>query len=221
MSLRDTIAGARSEASQASGKPAAAPSTAKKGSSKKSSANARPAREKAASVRTASKSGKKGAAAKTSMPWVKKTKEQKEAEKAERRKQREEEDVRSQAYQVLLSQNPVFKRSERIWWILLGIGFIATLVSLALSFMFPITDGDYSTPQGIASIVSLATAYLFIIASFVYEWIARRPVRKEVEKKLQGMSNKKVAEILAAERKAALERKAAKEAAKAEKKAKK
>lgn len=214
MSLRKTLEGARSEASQSSSaKPEAAP--AKKGASRRSTAKAKPTREKAASVRTVSKSSKKAAA---SLPGAKKTKEQKEAARAQRRKEREEEDYKNQAFQLLLNQNPKYKKTERVWWILIGIGFAATLVSLAVTFVSPTTgDGGVST-RDIVSVVSLVVAYAFIISSFVFDWIARRPIRKETEKKLQGMSQKKIAELFARERKAELERKAAKEAAKKGKK---
>ena len=217
MSLRDTIEGARNEASQASGKSGAEETPAKKGSTRGSAANAKPTREKAGSVRTVSKNGKKTAAAMASMPGAKKTKEQKEAERAERRKAREEEDYRNQAFQVMLNQNPDYKKTDRIWWILLGIGFLATLVSLAVTFIFPVSDGNYSSTNGVVSIASLVIAYAFIVASFIFDWVKRRPIRKETEKKLAGMSNKKIAQMFAAERKAELERNAAKEAEKAKK----
>ena len=125
MSLRDTIEGARSEVSMpAAAKTEAEAAPAKKsGGARKSSANAKPAREKAASVRTISKDSKKAAALRSQLPGAKKTKEQKEAERAERRKRREEEDYRNQAFTLLLNQNPDYKKSDRLWWILLGIGF--------------------------------------------------------------------------------------------------
>jgi uncharacterized membrane protein len=217
MSLRDTIEGARAEASQLSGK--TEPETpAKKGAQRGSAANAKPAREKAASVRTVSKDGKKAAAMASSLPGAKKTKEQKEAERAERRKQREEEDYRNQAFQLMLAQNPDYKKTERLWWVLLGIGFVATLVSLVITFVFPVKDGNYGSTSGVVSIACLILAYVFIVASFVFDWVKRRPIRKDVEKKMAGMSNKKLAELFAKERKAELERNAAKEAAKAAKK---
>ena len=218
MSLRDTIEGARSEVSMpAAAKTEAEAAPAKKsGGARKSSANAKPAREKAASVRTISKDSKKAAALRSQLPGAKKTKEQKEAERAERRKRREEEDYRNQAFTLLLNQKPDYKKSDRLWWILLGIGFVATLVSLIITFLAP-PNGDYTSVSGIVSIGSLIVAYVFIITGFVFDWIKRRPIRKETEKKLAGLSNKKIAELFAKERKAEMER----NVAKAEKKANK
>ena len=222
MSLRDTIEGARSEVTQGSNpKNDAEVAAAKKGSSRKSSANAKPVREKAASVRTVSKNSKKAAALSSSLPGAKKTKEQKEAERAERRKRREEEDYRNQAFTLLLNQNPDYKKSDRLWWILLGIGFVSTLVSLIITFVAPVTDGNYGSTRGIIQIGSLVVAYLFIIAGFVYDWVKRRPIRKEAEKKIAGMSDKKIAEMFARERKAEVERNAAKGETKVEKKSQK
>lgn len=209
MSLREMLEGARSEASRSSAaKPEPAP--ARKGASKKSASNAKPTREKAASVRTVSKNSKKAAATASSFPGAKKTKEQKEAERTRRRKEREEEDYKNQAFQLLLNQNPQYKKSERVWWVLLGIGFAATLVSLVITFVFSTTDDGTMSTRDIVSVTSLAVAYAFIIASFVFDWVKRRPIRKETEKKLQGMSQKKIAELFARERKAELERNAAK-----------
>ena len=216
MSLRDTIEGARSEASLPSSKSESESTTARKGAGRGSAANAKPSREKAASVRTVSASSKKAASTMASMPGAKKTKEQKEAERAERRKQREEEDYKNQAFQLLLNKSSEYKKSERTWWVLLGIGFIATVFSLVSTFLFPVEDGDYTSMRGVVSIAFLALAYVFIIASFVYDWRKRRPIRKEVEAKMAGMSNRKIAALFAEERKAELERNATKEAARAE-----
>lgn len=217
MSLRETLEGARNEASQSgAAKPESSP--AKKGASKKSTANAKPTREKAASVRTVSKNSRKAAAMTSSLPGARKTKEQKEAERSQRRKEREEEDYKNQAFQLLLNQNPAYKKSERVWWVLLAIGFVATLVSLVVTFVLPARSDGTMSVRDIVSVVSLIVAYAFIIAGFVFDWIVRRPIRKETEKKLQGMSQKKIAEMFARARKAELERNAAKEAAKKGKK---
>ena len=216
MSLRDTIQAVRNEVAQASGKSEAAETAVKKGVQRGSAANAKPAREKAASVHA---EGKKPAS--SSILGTKKTKEQKEAERAERRKEREEEDYKNQAFQLLLSQNPEYKKTDRVWWILLGIGFVATLISLVVTFVFPVQDGNYGSTNGVVSIACLIIAYAFILASFIFDWVKRRPIRKEAEAKMAGMSNKKIAQMFAKEREEQAERKAAKEAAKAEKAAKK
>lgn len=48
---------------------------------------------------------------------------QKEARKEEKRKQREEEDFRQRGYDLILRSNEEYRRTDRTWWILIGVGF--------------------------------------------------------------------------------------------------
>ena len=86
--------------------------------------------------------------------------------------------------------------------------------------MFPNANSELTTAAGIVSIVSLILAYGFIIGAFVYDWVKRRPIRKATEKKVQGMTDKKILELFEKERieesKRAAE-KAARKAAKGQK----
>ena len=221
MSLRDTIEGARDEAKVTvdamakkpkedkpvdGEKPVAAYDPFKSG--KSSAAGAKPSREAAASVRMEGERSKKNP--------VTMTKEEKKAARAE---ERALEDKRNQAYDYILKGDPAFKKTEKMWWVLLGLGFGFTVISLLVTYVFPNESKEYTTAQGIAGIVTLVLAYAFIIAAFVYDFRKRRPFRKAAERRLQGMNDKKVADYLKAENTKAAKLAAEKEADKAAKKA--
>ena len=106
MSLKDTIEGARREAeSNVIGRPkkeaAAVTDEEKKGFSRPSAAKAKPVREAASSVRTASKP-------KSADPWVSETKDEKRERK---RREREAQDARNRAYD-LVRRRPYRKKAE-------------------------------------------------------------------------------------------------------------
>ncbi len=201
MSLRDTIEGARSEAKEnvvdlkPKKKDGEKDDEAKKVPAydpfqpgKSSAATGRPKAEAASSVRLEGKHKEATPLERSSM-----TKEEK---KAERARERAREDMRTRAYDVLLKSNPDYKKTEKVWWIVLSIGFGCTLVSLLVAYFM---DGGQSlgTNAGNISIVFLVLAYVFIIGGFIYDLVKRRPLRKAAEKRLSGMNDKRVAEFLA------------------------
>ena len=198
MSLRDTIDGARREAEgNVVGRPKkeaenlGAGEEEKKGFSRSSAAKAKPSREAAASVRTASKpkqSGTLGGAAET-----------KEEKRERKRREREEQDFRNRAYDILLRSNDDYKRTERVFWIILGAGLALAVISLVCVYLFG-QSPDMSSWQGILSVGSLVAAYGFMIASFIYDWAKRRPYRKQTESRVRGLSDKKLLDLLEQER---------------------
>lgn len=243
MSLRDTIDGARKEAQEAGGlsgnvKTAAsakapkdergtkADKSSKDDAEKRdpmttrsyhsSAAGAKPSREAASTVRTASSGSTPGMGG--GLFGGGGTPAQKEARKEEKRKQREEEDFRQRGYDLILRTNEEYRRTDRTWWILIGVGFGMTIVSLILVWAFPADSTNYQTIVGIASVASLVLAYGLIIGAFVYDWRVRRPVRKAAERKVAGYSDKKLAELFEEQRRrenaAAAARQAEKDAAK-------
>ena len=243
MSLRDTIDGARKEVQEAGGlsgnvKTAAsakapkdergtkADKSSKDDAEKRdpmttrsyhsSAAGAKPSREAASTVRTASSGSTPGMGG--GLFGGGGTPAQKEARKEEKRKQREEEDFRQRGYDLILRTNEEYRRTDRTWWILIGVGFGMTIVSLILVWAFPADSTNYQTIVGIASVASLVLAYGLIIGAFVYDWRVRRPVRKAAERKVAGYSDKKLAELFEEQRRrenaAAAARQAEKDAAK-------
>ena len=225
MSLRDTIDGARKEAQEAGGlsgnvKTAAsakapkdergtkADKSSKDDAEKRdpmttrsyhsSAAGAKPSREAASTVRTASSGSTPGMGG--GLFGGGGTPAQKEARKEEKRKQREEEDFRQRGYDLILRSNEEYRRTDRTWWILVGVGFGMTIVSLILVWAFPADSTNYQTIVGIASVASLVLAYGLIIGAFVYDWRVRRPVRKAAERKVASYSDKKLAELFEEQR---------------------
>ena len=181
MSLRDTIAGATKEAREATAsllkkdnsEEAERPSYSAFG--RKSAATAKPAREAAASVRV-SGSG---------------TPKSKEEKRAERARQREREDIRSRGFEAMLRADSDYHRAERIWWVFLGLGFVATIITLVLSYMVP-ESRDLNTGVGMISAIMLVFAYFCIFGSVVYSFFKMRPLRKKIEAKVAGMTDKKL-----------------------------
>lgn len=198
MSLRDTIDGARREAEgNVVGRPKkeaenlGAGEEEKKGFSRSSAAKAKPSREAAASVRTASKPKQS-----SSLGGTAETKEEKRERK---RREREEQDFRNRAYDILLRSNDDYKRTERVFWIILGAGLALAVISLVCVYLFG-QSPDMSSWQGILSVGSLVAAYGFMIASFIYDWAKRRPYRKQTESRVRGLSDKKLLDLLEQER---------------------
>ena len=242
MSLRDTIDGARKEAQEAGGltgnvktaapkaeKPERGAKAEKPGKDEaekrdpmttrsyhSSAAGAKPSREAASTVRAASSSSTAGMGGGVFGRGG--TPAEKEARKEEKRRQREEEDFRQRGYDLILRSNEEYRRTDRTWWILIGVGFGMTIVSLILVWAFPTDSTDYQTIVGIASVASLVLAYGLIIGAFVYDWRVRRPVRKAAERQVASYSDKKLAELFEEQRRrenaADAARQAEKEAAK-------
>ena len=211
MSLRDTIEGAREEAKDAAvGLPkrgkkdeSASEDDEKRGFSKSSAAKAKPAREAASSVRVASKPS-----AKARMGT-----ETKEEKRERRRKEREEEDLRNRAYDLVMRSMPGYKRTEKVFWITMGVGLVLAVISILTAYVFE-GQSDFTTAQGVLSIGSLIAAYACIIGGFIYDLRKRRPFRREAENRVRGLSDKKLAEIFEKARNEQAKRDAEKKAAK-------
>ncbi len=216
MSLRDTIEGARREAEgNAVGRPkkeaeaVAAESDEKRGFSRSSAAKAKPAREAAASVRTGSASSSK--------PSIFGDKNESKEEKRERkRKEREESDLRNRAYDLVLRSMPDYRRTERVFWIMVGVGMALAVISLVCVYLYGETT-NMSTWQGALSMGTLVGAYVCIIAAIIYDFVKRRPFRKQVQARVNGLTDKKLADLLEEERARQIAEKAAKDARKGKK----
>ncbi|MGN0075627.1 MAG: hypothetical protein ACI38Z_01445 [Parafannyhessea sp.] len=205
MSLRDTINGARKEAAEANASLAKkdaekdeADDTERTGFSKRSVSRAKPAREAAAGVRVVSASssaGKSSASSTAGKTPVEMTKEEKKRAREERRT---EQDRRTSASQIILHDTPGYKKSQKVWWGLLGSGFVCTIVSWLIPNVYPKQVAS-SAALNILLLVLLILAYGLIIAAFVYDWRVVRPMRKKAEATTNRMTNKKVTQVLRGE----------------------
>ena len=134
----------------------------------------------------------------------------KEEKRERRRLEREEQDMRNRAYDLILRANPEYRQTERVFWIVIGVGFVLAIISLVAAYAFG-DQPDMSTWQGVVSVVSLVVAYVLIIGGFVYDLAKRRPIRKKVEAQMRGMNDKKLLEVFEQDRKDQLKKKAEKD----------
>lgn len=212
MSLRDTIEGARREAEgNVVGRPKKEAEAVtggedeRHGFSRSSAAKARPAREAASSVRTASSSS--AGAGGGLFGGAGETKEQK---KERKRREREESDLRNRVYDAVLRGIDGYRKTERTFWVFVGVGFGLAVISLAINWATGGTT-DISSPAGAAGAGTLVLAYVFIIAGIVYDFAKRRPFRKQAQARVSGLTDKKLLDLYERER-AAEEKRAAERA---------
>ena len=164
MSLKDTIEGVLQEAegNTVSRPKKEAESVAadddKKGFSRSSAAKARPAREAASSVRVSSGSSSKGGLG---------TPETKEEKRDRRRREREEENLRNRAYDLVLRSMPDYRRTDRVFWILVGVGMVFAVISLVAMYRFGEVT-DVTSPVGMFSTGALLLAYVCIIGAIIF-----------------------------------------------------
>lgn len=199
MSLKDTIEAAKQEVAESGGLGLGTKKDAaedeKKTSTKagrRSAASSKPTRAAGASVRVSSGKSKTSTA-----PTEELTKEER---KEKRREERAREDLKNQAYRILLKRNDDYQKTERLWWIILGGAFLLTILSLALYYLFP---GQSETMQGTIAYVSIGAlvgAYVLIIGGFIFDFVKRRPVRNEVQAQVDGMTDKRLYALFEQER---------------------
>ena len=208
MSLKDTIEGALQEAegNTVSRPKKEAESVAadddKKGFSRSSAAKARPAREAASSVRVSSGSSSKGGLG---------TPETKEEKRDRRRREREEENLRNRAYDLVLRSMPDYRRTDRVFWVLVGVGMVFAVISLVAMYRFGGVT-DVTSPVGMFSTGALLLAYVCIIGAIIFDFVKRRPFRKQAQARVGGLTEKKLIELFEQDRAAQVARQAAKEA---------
>ncbi len=224
MSLRDTINGAREEAAKANAPLAKdaskdeADDSERTGFSKRSVSRAKPAREAAAGVRvvSAGSSAGKSSASTTGKTPVEMTKDEKKRARQERRT---EQDRRTSASQIILHDTPGYKKSQKVWWGLLGAGFACTIVSWLIPNVYPKAVVS-SAALNVVLLILLILAYGLIIAAFVYDWRVVRPMRKKAEATTNRMTNKKVTQVLRGEANEIAREQAERDEAKAARRAK-
>lgn len=208
MSLKDTIEGALQEAegNTVSRPKKEAESVAadddKKGFSRSSAAKARPAREAASSVRVSSGSSSKGGLG---------TPETKEEKRDRRRREREEENLRNRAYDLVLRSMPDYRRTDRVFWVLVGVGMVFAVISLVAMYRFGEVT-DVTSPVDMFSTGALLLAYVCIIGAIIFDFVKRRPFRKQAQARVGGLTEKKLIELFEQDRAAQVARQAAKEA---------
>ncbi len=151
--------------------------------SRKTAAHARPAREKAGTVRVSGSSKQAN---------VLMSKEEQEEIK---RRNRAESDLRDAVAAGLLKDNAAYNKLRRIWYVLLVVGLAMIAVSyIALQYQTP----DTTTWANYVSIGSLILAYAGIFTAFFFDLSKIRPLRKDTYARVSRMGLKHV-EALALE----------------------
>ncbi len=195
MSLKDTIQGAREEAgnnigsvrpskrSEGSNDAEAASSTSgQQGFTRRSASKAKPSRRAAAGVRVVSSNGKNKSQANMS----------KEEKKAERKREREKDDLRYNVTQKLLEERPEYKKARKTWWIFLIVGLV--LMAIAFINYTVVTNSNGTAPMWVAFLAMgcMIAAYGVLIVGLIYDWRTIRPMRKDVDKYVRSMSEKRL-----------------------------
>ncbi|MBR3316952.1 MAG: hypothetical protein IKG21_03910 [Atopobiaceae bacterium] len=205
MSLLDTIKGAREEADgnvpfERGGKkeePEEEVAPKRSGAVRGSAARAKPTREAAAGVRVVKSGGKSERQKKSEAEKANMTKEERKAErKAERAAEREVEDRRYNLTQAYMEENEEYKHARKTWWIFLGVGMALVVVAFTL---YGFVNQNRESASPVLAFLSAATmicAYISIIGGLIYDWVKVRPIRQQVQQRVDSMSDKRVRAVL-------------------------
>ena len=203
MSLKDTIRGAREEAAasgnpfernagnkdaDASGNASSNGSSSTQGFERRSAARGKPSREAAAGVRVVSSNGKSKKKSTEGMT--------KAERKEERRRERAVEDRRYNVTQMYLEQDPAYQKARKVWWRFLIAGIVFMMLAMVLYWVVNGQGANANTAMAMFAVVSMVIAYIVVIAGLVYDWVKIRPMRREIEKRTQSMSDKRLQTVL-------------------------
>lgn len=205
MSLRETIEGARREATEAGSlglskkdapkdKPGTDEQEEPRGFARRSVARAKPAREAAGGVRVVSASSVRSG--RQTPSGTGRSGASREERRSARRARREREDREAQAARVLMQRDPEYRKGQRVWWITMGVGMALILISTAISAFPGGSDLDYGTVAGFFAIVCLVLSYGAIIGGFVYDWRKMRPIRNAASSLAASMTPKKILQVI-------------------------
>ena len=162
------------------------------GATRKGATSAKPARPAAASVRVEPASAReRRRQAERGESLVGLSREEKrERKRAERAKQ----DRAYSASNIMLKEDPEYKRRRRVFWVILGAVIVLTILVWAfLTEVIPV-------PEGLSDILQVGgvlLAYACIFAAFIYDFVRVRPLRNYYRSKVDGMSDAKISEFLA------------------------
>ena len=108
---------------------------------------------------------------------------------------------------------PDYRRTDRTFWIVVGVGMVFAVASVVEMYAFGQVEDMLST-QGLIATGTLAVAYVCIIGAIIYDFAKRRPLRKRAQAQVNSLSEKKLVELFEQERAAQLARQIAKDARK-------
>lgn len=164
------------------------------GATRKGASSAKPARAAAGSVRVvpaSAKARRKAAERGENLEGL-----SKEEKRARKREERAREDRLYDASSVLLKADEDYNKYRKIFWAILGVGMAAIVVT-----WYVLLGGqqDHVGQSGNPlEIVGIVVSYAAIIGAFVFDMVKIRPIRNYCRSKAEGMSERKIAEVLAA-----------------------
>ena len=158
------------------------------GTMRKSATSAKPARSAASSVRVVPASSKaKRKQIERGEDLSNLSKEEKRIRKQEQRLQ---EDRIYAASNALMRQDPEYSRRRKVFWVMLAIGLVATIVVWLM-----LSVGNSENAQ-LTQIIGLVIAYVFILGAFVYDLVRIRPIRNDARAKAEGMTDKRLNQLI-------------------------
>ena len=161
------------------------------GATRKGASSAKPARAAASSVRVvpaSAKARRKQAERGESLEGL-----SKEEKRERKREARAREDRMYDASNVMLKADEDYKKLRRVFWVILGLGvvfIVLTWVSLML------TQAEQAGTTSVLQIVLVVLSYIAIIGAFVFDLVKIRPIRNYYRSVAEGMSEKKIVELL-------------------------
>ncbi len=161
------------------------------GATRKSAASAKPARAAAGSVRVVPASAKerrREAERGDSLEGL-----SREEKKARKREARIREDRLYSVASIMMKDDPDYKRLRRVFWVLLALGMVAILVIWVLLFGLSDSTGEMTSAAQLAGVV---VAYALVIGAFVYDFVKIRPLRNYYRAQAEGMTDRKLVEII-------------------------
>lgn len=163
------------------------------GATRKGAGSAKPARAAAGSVRVvpaSSKARRKAAERGESLEGL-----SKEEKRARKREERAREDRLYDASSIMLKEDEDYKRLRRIFWVILGAGvFFIVLTWVGLLVGGASTSGS----TNMLEIVGIVLSYAAIIGAFIFDLVKIRPIRNYYRSVVEGMSERKLVEVLEA-----------------------
>lgn len=151
------------------------------GQTRKSAASAKPKRKAGDTVYVSSTRSKSPGFGKA-MP--EKTKEEK---RIDREKARVENNAIYSAATVLMNNNPDYKRYKMIWWVILGVAIVMTVVSWVVQMQIQ---------SLVWGLVSIGVAYVGIIGALILDFWKIRPIRKDARIRAASMTKKQLDAVL-------------------------
>jgi len=190
MSLRETIEGAKQEAQQnlSTVSTTKGDDEEREGFSRKSATRAKPTREAAAGVRTGERVARDKLAS-----------DDKATRKAAEAEERERENRRRYASDIVMQADPDYKPQRKHWIISAVVGIGAALLGIILVYLvLPRLDqsSDLYNYCNVFTVICMVLAYAAVIYSFVVDFRKLRPIRNAAQAKIDGMTDKRVEELI-------------------------